>query len=124
MRSRLLAPGIALAALLADAAGLHGLAGWLVLVALPAACAVAFVGVSDALEGLGSLRGVTASLALVLLAIGSAVREHAPRGGSVPAVAVSAIVAALICYAIPVFAWVLQPVRVTRTPKAVANAQR
>src|SRR5207302_3146 len=82
---RLLAPGIALAALLADACGVHGLAAWLVLLALPAAAAAAFVGVSDALEGLGAMRAAIASLALALLVLGSAVREGAPRGGSVPA---------------------------------------
>ena len=122
MGPRLTAPGVALAALLADAAGLHGLAGWLVLLAVPAACAASFVGVSDALAGLGVLRGVTASLALVLLVVGSAVREHAARGGSIPAVAVSTIVAALICYAIPIFAWILQPGALrTAAPKRRAS---
>jgi hypothetical protein len=109
MGSRLLAPGIALAALLADAGGVHGLASWLVLLALPAAAAAAFVGVSDALEGLGAMRAATASLALALLVLGSAVREGAPRGGSVPALAISAIVMALLCYAIPGLLWVLEP---------------
>jgi len=124
MGSRLLAPGIALSALLADAVGLHGIALWLVLLAVPAAAAASFVGISDALDGAGALRGVTASLALVLIVLGSAVREGAPRGGAVPALAISAMVAALVCYGIPALAWVLQPLRLTRTPRAVADAQR
>ena len=110
MGSRLLAPCIALAALLCDVAGVHGLAFWLVLAALPAAAAAAFVGVSDALAGEGAVRGITASLALVLLVLGSAAREGAPQGAHVPALAVSTIVMALICYALPVVLWVLQPV--------------
>jgi hypothetical protein len=121
MGSRLLAPGLALAALLADAGGVHGLASWLVLLALPAAAAAAFVGISDALEGLGALRAVTASLALVLLVLGSAVREGAPRGGSVPTLAISTVVTALLCYGIPGLLWVLQPVRLRPTVPARAQ---
>jgi hypothetical protein len=115
MGSRLLAPGLAFAALLADVAGAHGLAFWLVLAALPVGAAFAFAAISDALAGQGALDGVTASLALVLLVLGSAVRESAPVGGHVPALAVSSIVMALICYAVPVLAWVLQPVRLRPT---------
>ena len=115
MGSRLLAPCAAFAALLADVAGAHGLASWLVLAALPAAVAFAFVAISDGLAGEGTLGAVTASFALVLLVLGSAVRESAPIGGRVPALAVSSIVMALICYAVPVLAWVLQPVRLRPT---------
>jgi hypothetical protein len=112
MSSRLLAPGIALAALLVDASGVHGLASWIVLLALPAAAAAAFVDLGDVLGGDGRwLRASTSVLALVLLVAGSAVREGAPRGSSVPALAVSTVVMALLCYGIPVLAWVLQPVR-------------
>ena len=112
MSSRLLAPGIALTAVLADASGVHGLASWLVLLALPAAAAAAFGDLSDVLGGQGRwLRASTSTLALVLLVAGSAVREGAPLGASVPALAVSTIVMALICYAVPALMWVLQPVR-------------
>jgi len=124
MGSRLLAPGIALGALLADAAGVHGLALWLVLLAVPAAAAAAFVGVSDALAGLGAMRGVTASLALVLLVVGSAAREGAPRGASVPALAVSSVVLALVCYGIPALAWLLVPLRPVRTARPTPRASR
>ena len=112
MSSRLLAPGIALAAVLADASGVHGLAFWLVLLVLPAAAAAAFVDLSDVLGGEGKwLRASTSTFALVLLVIGSAVRESAPRGASVPVLAVSTVVMALLCYGMPMLAWVLQPVR-------------
>jgi hypothetical protein len=120
MGNRLLAPGIALAALLADAIGAHGLASWLVLLALPAAAAAAFVGISDALEGrIRWLGATTAAAGLVLLVLGSAVRENAARGSAVPALAVSAVVAALVCYALPGLFWILEPLRTaTRTPRA------
>jgi hypothetical protein len=124
MGSRLLAPGLALGALLADAGGVHGLAFWLVLFAVPAAAAAAFVGVSDALTGIGALRGVTASLALVLLVLGSAVREGAPRGASVPTLAVSSVVLALVCYGIPALAWLLEPLRPVRTARPTPRASR
>jgi hypothetical protein len=126
MGSRLLAPGIALAALLADATGIHGLAFWLVLLALPAAAASSFVGISDALAGHARLLpALTSSLALALLVVGSAVRESAPRGGHVPALAVSTIVLALICYALPGVAWLLaEPLRSLRTARPTPRASR
>src|SRR6185437_3456697 len=59
--SRLLPPALAVCALLADAGGVHGLAGWLVLIALPCAAGAAFVAVSDLLEGKSRLPGVTST---------------------------------------------------------------
>src|ERR1700752_4127238 len=124
MGPRLLAPGIALSALLADTVGFHGVALWLLLLALPVAAAASFTGISDALDGGGALRGVTASLALVLIVLGSAVREAAPRGGAVPARGISAVFAALLCYALPAVVWLLEPLRLARprrgspTPRA------
>jgi hypothetical protein len=111
MQTRLLPPGLALCALLADGIGLHHLAFWLVLLALPAAAAASFVGVSDGLAGVGWLAGATATPALLFLVAGSAVREAAARGSGVPAVAVTAVVGALLLYAVPAFAWVLEPLR-------------
>jgi hypothetical protein len=124
MGSRLLAPGLALGALLADAVGLHGIALWLVLLALPAAAAASFTGISDGLAGKGTLAGVTASLALVLLVLGSAVREAAPRGGPVPTPAISAVVAALLCYSVPGILWLLEPLRPVRTARPSPRASR
>lgn len=125
MRSALIAPGIALAAVLADAGGAHGFASWLVLLALPAAAATAFVAISDALAGTGyRLSAVTGSLALVLLVLGSAVR-HAATPGRVPALAVSTIVIALVCYALPAVAWLLaEPLSSLRTAAPRPRASR
>jgi hypothetical protein len=116
--SRLLPPALAVCALLADGGGLHGLAGWLVLIALPCAAGAAFVGVSDLLEGKSRLVGVSSAVALALLVLASTVRDHAPLGGHVPTLAVTALVAAVIVYALPAVAWVLEPLR---RPRAVAR---
>ncbi len=114
--SRLLPLALAFAALLADAGGLHGLASWLVLLALPCAAGAAFVGISDALERRGSwLRGGTASLSLLLLVLGSTVREQAARGAHVPTLAVTALVGAMIVYGVPGLVWVLEPLTRPRT---------
>jgi hypothetical protein len=125
MTSRLLAPGLALCALAADAAGIRGLAAWLVLAAVVAAAASAFTGVSGALAGEETrLTAVTALAALVLLVLGSAVRSQALVGSEVPALAVSTVVAALVCYALPGLVWLLEPLRslgprtAARTPRA------
>lgn len=113
MGSRLLPLFLALGASLADAAGLHRLAGLVVLVAVPCAAAAAFVAVSDALERRpGALvRAVTSGLSLLLFLVGSAVRHAAPAGAHLPAVAFSAVAAAGIVYLVPVLLWVLQPVQ-------------
>lgn len=125
MRPALIAPGIALSAVLADGGGAHGLASWLVLVALPAAAAAAFLAISDALAGTAHrLPALTGSLALVLLVLGSSVRRAAPRG-HVPALAVSTIVIALACYALPAVAWLLsEPLRSVRTAAPRPRASR
>jgi hypothetical protein len=113
--SRLLPPALAVCALLADAGGLHGLAGWLVLIALPCAAGAAFVGISDLLEGKGRLVGVSSSVALALLVLASTVRDHAPRGAHVPTLAVTALVATVIVYAVPALIWVLEPLHAPRS---------
>ena len=112
MGSRLLPLSFAAGALLADAAGVHRVAFYFVLLAIPGAAAAAFVGAGDALEGRHAwLRGVSTTLALALLVLGSAVRSNAPHGAGVPALAVSAIVAAVVAYALPGLAWLLEPLR-------------
>jgi hypothetical protein len=108
MGSRLLPLSLAVGATVADAAGAHGVAFWLVLLAVPGAAAAAFVGAGDALEGRGAwLRAGSTVLALALLVLGSAVRENAPHGAAVPPLAVSAVIAATIAYALPALAWLL-----------------
>lgn len=115
MGSRLLPLVLATAALGAGAVGLGGLALWLGLAAVPAAAALAFLAVGDVLEGKPTLlHAVTSGLALALVVLGSAARENAPEGGSVPSLATYALVAALLAYSLPLVAWVLEPVRVPR----------
>ena len=111
MGSRLLPLSLVLGVVLADLGGAHSLAALVLLVAIPCAAGAAFVAVSDLLEGRPALvRSCTTVGALVCCVVGSAVRHGAPAGAAVPALALSAVVAALVLYVVPVVLWVLQPV--------------
>ncbi len=113
MGSRLLPLVLATAALAAGAVGLGGLALWLGLLAVPAAAAVAFVAVSDALEGRPTLlKAVTSGLALALVVLASAARENAPAGATPSPLATWALLLALFAYGVPLVVWVFEPVRV------------
>jgi hypothetical protein len=123
MGSRLLPLSLALGASLADLSGAHGLAALAVLLAIPAAAGVAFVAISDLLEGKRALlRTCTGSGALVLFLVGSAVRHGAAAGSAVPALAVSAVVGAAILYAVPALFWVLEPLAPRPRPIRPARA--
>jgi len=114
--SRLLPLGLVTAAFAAGALDLGGLALWLGLFAIPGAAAAAFVAVSDRLEGKTRLvYAVTSSLALAFVVLGSAVRSNAAVGAAAPPLASWALLAALFAYAVPTVAWMLEPVKVTRT---------
>ena len=113
--SRLLPLVLATAALAAGAAGLGGLALWLGLLTVPAAAAAAFVAASDALEGRPArLRAVAGGVALALVVLASAARENAPTGAAPSPLATWALLLALLAYAAPLLAWVLEPVGVPR----------
>jgi hypothetical protein len=110
MGSRLLPVSLVAGALSADAVGLHRIAYYLVLLTVVGAAAAAFAGVGDVLEGKGGvLRAATTVLALALVLLGSAVRAGAAAGHHVPVLAISALVAALACYALPIFSWLVRP---------------
>jgi hypothetical protein len=110
MGSPLLPLSLALGALGADAAGLHRVALYVVLLAVVGAAAAAFAGAGAALEGHGSwLRAGSTSAALVLLVLGSAVRANGPAGGHLPTLAVSTLVLAVVVYVAPVLGWLVQP---------------
>jgi hypothetical protein len=110
MGSPLLPLALALAALGADAAGLHRLALYVVLLAVVGAAAAAFAAAGDALEGKGSwLRAASTCLALGLLVLGSAVRANGPVGGHLPTLALSTVVLAVAAYLAPVLAWLARP---------------
>jgi hypothetical protein len=113
MGSRLLPLVLATAAFVAGSAGLGGLALWLGLLAVPAAAAAAFVAVGETLEGRPALlRAVTSGVALALVVLASAARENAPTGAAPSPLATWALLLALLVYAVPFVAWVLEPVRV------------
>jgi len=113
MGSRLLPLSLTIATLAAAAVGIQQIALYLGLLAVPAAAAAAFVGISDVLESRPSwLRAITSGFALTLLVSASAVRENAPHGAAVPPFATYAVVAALLAYLLPVVVWVLEPLRI------------
>ena len=115
MGSRLLPLALATAALAAATVDLGGLSLWLGLAAIPAAAAAAFVAVSDQLEGKAGLTAsVASSLALGFIVLGCAVRSNAVAGTAVPPLATWALFAALLAYSLPVVAWALEPMKVTR----------
>ena len=125
MGSRLLPFLLVTGALLADGGSAHRAAYYLTLLAVPAAAAAAFVGISDVLEGKPALaRGVSASLSLLLLVTGCAARAGAAEGAAVPAIAVSAAVAAIVVYAVPVVGWLFEPVRPQRRQAAPERVRR
>jgi hypothetical protein len=120
--SRLLPLVLATAALAAGDLGLDGLALWLGLLAVPAAAAAAFVAVSDTLEGRPALlRAVTSGVALALVVLASAARENAPTGAAASPVPTWALLIALLAYAVPLVAWVLEPMR---TPRRTRTRRR
>jgi hypothetical protein len=117
--SRLLPLVLATAALAAGAAGFGGLALWLGLLTVPAAAAAAFAAVSDVLEGRPALLGaITSVVALVLVVVASAARENATIGASASPLATWGLLLALLLYAVPLVAWVLEPMRVPRRTRA------
>jgi hypothetical protein len=120
MGSRLLPLSLVLGAALTDVAGAHQLAGLVLLVAIPCAAGAAFVAVSDLLEGRPAfVRALSTVGALVCCLVASAVRHGAPAGAAVPALALSAVVAAAVLYTVPAVLWVLQPVSLRPTPSGI-----
>lgn len=100
MSRRFLPASLVLAALLADAGGGHGLSLVLLLLAIPAAFVLALDCYGDVLESrCGGLRPALAGLSLFLLVLSAALRSPAVIGG-VPKLAVSALVLALLLYAV------------------------
>jgi hypothetical protein len=113
--SRLLPLVLATAALAVGAEGLGTLAVWLGLLTVLAAAAAAFVAVSDVMEGRPShLSAVTSGIALALVVLASAARSNTPTGASASPLATWALFLALLAYAVPLVAWVIQPVRMPR----------
>jgi hypothetical protein len=98
MARRALPALLALIALVSDLSGSHGVALGFVLVAIPAAFALALECYGDALEArCGGLRPLCAGVCLGLLVLSAALRSPAVVGG-VPRLAVSAVVLSLVLY--------------------------
>ena len=122
--SPLLPLTIALGAVAADGGGLHRLAFYLVLLAIPAAAATALAAAGDLAEGRQvTVRICWTAAALGLLVISSAARANAPEGAAVPAIAISALVASIVAYVSIAVAWLLRPERPAQ-PVTAAGAQR
>jgi hypothetical protein len=99
---------LAIGAAAADGAGLHRVAFYLVLFAIPAAAAVALCAAADLADGLPvTARAACSASALVLLVISSAVRANAAVGSHVPPAALSALVGCLCAYALFGLSWLL-----------------
>lgn len=99
MARRALPAALALAAVVADLASSHGVALAFLLLAIPAAFALALACYGDALEArCGGLRPLLAALAAVLLVASAALRSPAVVGG-VPHLAISSAAFACVFYA-------------------------
>jgi hypothetical protein len=124
MARRALPALLALIALLADAAGSHGVALAFVLAAIPAAFVLALECYGDALEArCGLLRPLVAGGSLVLLVLSAALRSPAVVGG-VPHLAVSAVALCLLLYAGALVGALATPARARRLPAGEPEQER
>jgi hypothetical protein len=117
MGSRLYPLVLLILTLLADAASLHRLSFYLVLLAVPLAAGAAFLAAADTLAGKGeTLRAVSSSLALLAVVTSCVSRSHAVPG-TLPVLATSALVGALLAYGVPLVAWLFEPLRPSPKPR-------
>jgi hypothetical protein len=97
---RALSPSLVVAAVLADAQGGHRLSFYLLFAAIPALAVSAIDAFGDYLEGSSPIHAWMNGLALLLVVFGTALRAPSLRQGTVPAVALSALVLALALLAV------------------------
>lgn len=95
MTRRALSPSLVVAAVLADAQGEHRLAFYVLFAAIPALAVATIDAFGDYLEGSSPIFVSVNGLALLLVVVGTALRAPALVDGSVPTVALSALVLAL-----------------------------
>jgi uncharacterized membrane protein YdcZ (DUF606 family) len=95
MTRRALSPSLVVAAVLADAQGEHRLAFYALLAAIPVLAATAIGAFGEYVEGSSPAFAWTSGLALALVVLAAALRAPALAAGTVPPVAVSALVLAL-----------------------------
>jgi hypothetical protein len=104
MRPRVASVCLVLAAALADAAGQHGPAYWLLVAAVPVVAIAALSGLGDVLDGTAAAphdRGIAvlSAVALPFVLLAAAVRAPLLAEGPPPAVGVTAVVVALALFA-------------------------
>ena len=103
---------LVVAAAAADGAGMHGVAFYSLLAAVPAAAVAALDAYGDALEDAGSrLHALLWGLVLVLTVTGAAVRAPALAEGTVPALGRSAVVACLAIFCVQAVAGLVAELR-------------
>jgi len=105
MTLRLASVGLVLGAALADVAGHHSLAYYLLVTAVPVVAVAALSGLGDVLDGTAAEphdRGIAmlSALALPFVLLGTAVRAPLLSEGAPPAIGVTAIVLALVIFAV------------------------
>ncbi|MGZ4381882.1 MAG: hypothetical protein ACXVZ2_11280 [Gaiellaceae bacterium] len=120
MLRRLLPLGPVLLVALADGAGAHRLAFYLLLLAVPAAVAASLTCFGEALEGgpEEGLQALLAALALILVVAGAAARAPYVTQGALPTSAVSALVAVLVLLGIQFLAGLPALVTGRRVPES------
>jgi hypothetical protein len=95
MGRRTLAAFVVLGVALADATGDHRLAFYALVAAIPPLAIAAMDAFGEYLEGASGVRALAWAVALALAVASSAIRGQVPGEQSVPAVAVSALLACL-----------------------------
>ena len=101
MARRVLPVGLVVAAAAADGAGVHGIAFYLLLAAVPVAAVAALDAFGELLDGAGShLHALLWVVVLALTVAGAAVRAPVITEGTVPALARSALVACLAIFCV------------------------
>jgi uncharacterized membrane protein len=101
MTRRAIPVGLVIAAAAADGAGLHGLAFYALLLAVPAAAVAALEAFGRVLDGANEhLHALLWTIVLGLVLVGSAARAPAVAEGVVPAAARSALLACLAFFCV------------------------
>jgi hypothetical protein len=123
---RVSAVALILVAALTDAAGIHGLAFYALLAAVPPCALAALAPVGTLLERpneIGTLQALLWGLCLAFVVVGAAARSPALETGAVPTLAVSMLRAALVVLGVKgsLAAWALVRPRVARAPQARAT---
>jgi len=101
MARRAIPVGLVIAAAAADGAGVHGLAFYALLLAVPAAAVAALEAFGRVLDGEHQhLHALLWTVVLALVVVGAAVRAPAVPEGAVPALARSALLACLAVFCV------------------------